>query len=58
MMPRVVSNRLREHCDELLKIPTVALFFGYTHITNQPENVGISRAIGFAVNIYYGTLHA
>lgn len=36
----------------------VTLFFGYTQITTQSENVGISCAIGFALNIYYGTLYA
>jgi hypothetical protein len=36
----------------------VALFFAYTQITSQDQNVGISCAISFALNIYYGTLYA
>jgi MFS family permease len=37
---------------------TCALFFGYTQITTQSQNIGISCAIGFALNIYYATLYA
>lgn len=37
---------------------TMAFFFAYTQITSEAENVGISCAIGFTLNIYYGTLYA
>jgi len=37
---------------------TMAFFFAYTQITSEAQNVGISCAIGFALNIYYGTLYA
>lgn len=36
----------------------VALFFAYTQIKNQPSNIGISCAISFFLNFYYGTLYA
>lgn len=36
----------------------VAFFFAYTQIKSQPANVGISCAIAFSLNIYYGTLYA
>lgn len=36
----------------------MALFFAYTQITSQAQNIGISCAISFALNIYYGTLYA
>lgn len=37
---------------------TMAFFFAYTQVRTQPENVGFGCAIGFALNIYYGTLYA
>jgi hypothetical protein len=36
----------------------VALFFGYTQVKTQAQNLGISCAISFCINIYYGTLYA
>lgn len=36
----------------------MAFFFAYTQITTQDQNIGISCAIGFCLNIYYGTLYA
>jgi fucose permease len=36
----------------------VAFFFAYTQIKNQASNIGISCAISFFLNIYYGTLYA
>lgn len=37
---------------------TMAFFFAYTQVRTQPQNVGFSCAIGFSLNIYYGTLYA
>lgn len=37
---------------------TMAFFFAYTQVRTEPENVGFSCAIGFFLNIYYGTLYA
>jgi hypothetical protein len=37
---------------------SVAFFFAYTQIKNQPSNIGISCAISFSLNIYYSTLYA
>lgn len=37
---------------------TMVFFFAYTQIRTQPQNVGFSCAIGFTLNIYYGTLYA
>lgn len=37
---------------------TSAFFFAYTAVRTQPQNVGFSCAIGFCLNIYYGTLYA
>lgn len=37
---------------------TMAFFFAYTQVRTQPENIGFSCAIGFCLNIYYGTLYA
>jgi MFS family permease len=37
---------------------TMAFFFAYTQVRTEPENVGFSIAIGFFLNIYYGTLYA
>ncbi|KAF1814743.1 MFS general substrate transporter [Eremomyces bilateralis CBS 781.70] len=37
---------------------TMALQFGYTQITNEAGNVGLSSAISAASNIYYGTIYA
>ena len=37
---------------------TMAFFFAYTAVKNNAENVGFSCAIGFCLNIYYGTLYA
>jgi MFS family permease len=36
----------------------VAFFFAYTQVRTEPQNIGFSCAIGFALNIYYGTLYA
>lgn len=37
---------------------TMAFFFAYTQVRTQAQNVGFSCAIGFCLNIYYGTLYA
>jgi len=37
---------------------TCAFFFAYTAVRTKAENVGFSCAIGFCLNIYYGTLYA
>jgi MFS family permease len=37
---------------------TMVFFFAYTQVRTQPQNVGFSCAIGFSLNIYYGTLYA
>ncbi|PSS25022.1 hypothetical protein M430DRAFT_114392 [Amorphotheca resinae ATCC 22711] len=37
---------------------TMAFFFAYTQVRTEPQNIGFSCAIGFALNIYYGTLYA
>ncbi|KAB5585631.1 major facilitator superfamily domain-containing protein [Coniochaeta sp. 2T2.1] len=37
---------------------TAAFFFAYSAVTTEAQNVGLSCAIGFCVNIYYGTLYA
>ncbi|KAG4435443.1 hypothetical protein IFR05_009085 [Cadophora sp. M221] len=37
---------------------TMAFFFAYTQVRTQAQNVGFSCAIGFFLNIYYGTLYA
>lgn len=37
---------------------TCAFFFAYTAVRTQAQNVGFSCAIGFCLNIYYGTLYA
>ncbi len=37
---------------------TMAFFFAYTSVRNEPEDVGFSCAIGFCINIYCGTLYA
>lgn len=37
---------------------SMAFFFGYTQIKNEPSNVALSCVIGFAINVYYGTLYA
>ncbi|RDW65046.1 putative synaptic vesicle transporter SV2 [Coleophoma cylindrospora] len=37
---------------------TMIFFFAYTQVQTQPQNVGFSCAIAFALNIYYGTLYA
>lgn len=37
---------------------TSVFFFAYTTVRTQPQNVGFSCAIGFCLNIYYGTLYA
>jgi MFS family permease len=37
---------------------TMAFFFAYTAVKNNAENVGFGCAIGFCLNIYYGTLYA
>jgi MFS family permease len=37
---------------------TMAFFFAYTQVRTNAQNVGFSCAIGFALNIYYGTLYA
>ncbi|KAF3765613.1 hypothetical protein M406DRAFT_355989 [Cryphonectria parasitica EP155] len=39
-------------------LATAAFFFAYTAVRTEPENVGFSCAIGFCLNIYYGTLYA
>jgi MFS family permease len=37
---------------------TMAFFFAYTTVSTPAQNVGFSCAIGFCLNIYYGTLYA
>ncbi|KAK9770684.1 hypothetical protein SCAR479_12669 [Seiridium cardinale] len=37
---------------------TMAFFFAYTSVQTPAQNVGFSCAIGFCLNIYYGTLYA
>lgn len=37
---------------------TMAFFFAYTQVRTNAQNVGFSCAIGFTLNIYYGTLYA
>ncbi|KAH6657608.1 major facilitator superfamily domain-containing protein [Truncatella angustata] len=37
---------------------TMAFFFAYTAVHTPAQNVGFSCAIGFCLNIYYGTLYA
>lgn len=37
---------------------TMAFFFAYTQVRTEAQNVGFSCAIGFCLNIYYGTLYA
>lgn len=37
---------------------TSAFFFAYTAVRTPQENVGFSCAIGFCLNVYYGTLYA
>ncbi|ETS75931.1 hypothetical protein PFICI_12875 [Pestalotiopsis fici W106-1] len=37
---------------------TMALFFAYTSVQTPAQNVGLSCAISFSLNIYYGTLYA
>lgn len=37
---------------------TMAFFFAYTAVRSAAQNVGFSCAIGFCLNIYYGTLYA
>ncbi|KAF2171897.1 hypothetical protein M409DRAFT_63439 [Zasmidium cellare ATCC 36951] len=37
---------------------TMAFFFAYTQVRNNAENLGFTAAIGFCLNIYYGTLYA
>ncbi|CAH0057858.1 unnamed protein product [Clonostachys solani] len=37
---------------------TMAFFFAYTAVRTPAENVGLSCAISFSLNIYYGTLYA
>lgn len=37
---------------------TMSFFFAYTQVRTQAQNVGFSCAIGFFLNIYYGTLYA
>lgn len=37
---------------------TMAFFFAYTAVRSEAQNVGFSCAIGFCLNIYYGTLYA
>lgn len=39
-------------------IVTMVFFFCYTQVRTASENVGFTCAIGFCVNIYYGTLYA
>jgi hypothetical protein len=36
----------------------VAFFFAYTAVKTANKNLGIECAIGFSINIYYGTLYA
>jgi hypothetical protein len=35
----------------------VAFFFAYTAVKTADKNLGIECAIGFSINIYYGTLY-
>jgi MFS family permease len=37
---------------------TMAFFFAYTQVRTAAQNLGFSCAVGFALNIYYGTLYA
>ncbi|KAK8094324.1 hexose transporter [Apiospora hydei] len=37
---------------------TMTFFFAYTAVSTPAQNVGFSCAIGFCLNIYYGTLYA
>ncbi|KAK4155257.1 major facilitator superfamily domain-containing protein [Chaetomidium leptoderma] len=37
---------------------TAAFFFAYTSVRTAEQNVGFSCAIGFCLNVYYGTLYA
>lgn len=37
---------------------TSVFFFAYTTVRTADQNVGFSCAIGFCLNIYYGTLYA
>lgn len=37
---------------------TMVFFFAYTQVSTPAQNVGFSCAIGFCLNIYYGTLYA
>lgn len=37
---------------------TMCFFFAYTAVRSAAQNVGFSCAIGFCLNIYYGTLYA
>ncbi|KAL1884016.1 Filamentous Growth Regulator [Diaporthe australafricana] len=37
---------------------TMVFFFAYTAVRSAAQNVGFSCAIGFCLNIYYGTLYA
>ncbi|KUI59358.1 hypothetical protein VP1G_06618 [Cytospora mali] len=39
-------------------LATMAFFFAYTAVRSEAQNVGFSCAIGFCLNIYYGTLYA
>ncbi|KPM42210.1 hypothetical protein AK830_g4342 [Neonectria ditissima] len=36
----------------------MALFFGFTGVSTQAQNVGISCTISFSINVYYSTLYA
>lgn len=36
----------------------MAFFFAYTAVRTEAQNVGFGCAIGFCLNIYYGTLYA
>lgn len=37
---------------------TMTFFLAYTAVSTPAQNVGFSCAIGFCLNIYYGTLYA
>jgi hypothetical protein len=37
---------------------TAGFFFAYTAVRTAEQNVGFSCAIGFSLNVYYGTLYA
>lgn len=37
---------------------TCAFFFAYTAVRSEAQDAGFSCAIGFCINIYYGTLYA